>query len=118
MAVALRLKRLGRKNRPFFRICVFDERVRRDGPELELLGHYDPLDKKPGKNFVLNEERTKYWLSVGAQPSETIATMLKDRGIEIPFRKVSASAKRRAKAAKRPAKPAAKAKPKTKAAAK
>ncbi len=101
MAVALRLKRLGRKNRPFFRICVFDERVRRDGPEIELLGHYDPLDPKPGLNFVLNEERAKYWLSVGAQPSETLAAMLKGRGIEIPYRKTTPSAKRRAKAARK-----------------
>lgn len=101
MAVALRLKRLGRNNRPFFRICVFDERVRRDGPEIEQLGHYDPLDKKPGKNFVLDEERARHWLSVGAQPSETVASMLKDRGIEIPFRKTSPSAKRRVRAARR-----------------
>lgn len=101
MAVALRLKRLGRKNRPFFRICVFDERTRRDGAEIELLGHYDPLDPQPGKAFVLNEERAKHWLSVGAQPSETVATMLKDRGIEIPFRKVSPSKKRRDKTAAR-----------------
>jgi small subunit ribosomal protein S16 len=98
MAVALRLKRLGRKNRPFFRICVFDERTRRDGAEIEQLGHYDPLDKKPGKNFVLDEERARHWLSVGAQPSETVATMLAERGIEIPFRKTTPTRKRRAKA--------------------
>jgi small subunit ribosomal protein S16 len=110
MAVALRLKRLGRKNRPFFRICVFDERTRRDGAEIEQLGHYDPLDKKPGKSFVMDDERARHWLSVGAQPSETVASMLKERGIEIPFRKVTRSAKRRSKAAAR--------KPSTKAARK
>ena len=101
MAVRIRMRLHGRKHRPFFRICVFDERTRRDGAEIELLGHYDPLDPQPGKAFVLNEERAKHWLSVGAQPSETVATMLKDRGIEIPFRKVSSSKKRRDKAAAR-----------------
>lgn len=83
MAVVLRLKRIGRKNRPFFRICVMDKRTRRDGRAIEELGHYDPLDPKEGKQFVLNEERAKFWLSQGAQPSETVLSFLKERGIDL-----------------------------------
>lgn len=83
MAVVLRLKRIGRKNRPFYRICVMDKRTRRDGRAIEELGHYDPVDPEKGKHFVLNEERAKYWLSQGAQPSETVASFLKERGIDL-----------------------------------
>jgi small subunit ribosomal protein S16 len=81
MAVVLRLKRFGRRNRPFYRICVMDRRTRRDGRAIEELGHYDPLHSGEGKSFELNEERAKYWLSVGAQPSGTVASLLKERGI-------------------------------------
>ena len=83
MAVVIRLKRLGRKNRPFFRICVMDKRTRRDGRAIEELGHYDPLAKGEGASVQLNEERAKHWLRMGAQPSETVATFLKKRGIDI-----------------------------------
>jgi len=81
MAVVLRLKRFGRRNRPFYRICVMDRRTRRDGRAIEELGHYDPLHAGEGKSFELNEERAQYWLSVGAQPSGTVASLLKERGI-------------------------------------
>ena len=100
MAVALRLKRLGRRNRPFFRICVFHDRDRRDGAPIEEIGHYDPVDPAPGKKFELNEERARYWISVGAQPSETVASLLAERGIEVPSAQ-SRAARRRAKAAAR-----------------
>ncbi|MDA1260211.1 MAG: 30S ribosomal protein S16 [Planctomycetota bacterium] len=100
MAVALRLKRLGRRNRPFYRICVFNERDRRDGAPIEEIGHYDPVDPAPGKKFDLNEDRARYWISVGAQPSETVASLLAERGIEVPYLKPR-SARRRAKAAAR-----------------
>jgi small subunit ribosomal protein S16 len=83
MAVALRLKRLGRRNRPFYRICVMDQRTRRDGRAIEELGHYDPHVEVREDAFVLNEERTKYWLSVGAQPSSTVASLLKTRGVSL-----------------------------------
>lgn len=101
MAVALRLKRFGRRNRPFFRICVFDERVRRDGAPIEEIGHYDPMDPAPGKKFELDEDRARYWISVGAQPSETVATLLGERGIAGPAS--SSSTRRRAKAKARAA---------------
>jgi small subunit ribosomal protein S16 len=76
MAVNIRLKRMGRKNRPFYRIVVADARTRRDGDPVEQIGHYDPI-LRDKKNYVLKRERAAYWLSVGAQPSETIVTILK-----------------------------------------
>ena len=82
MAVVLRLKRIGRKNRPFYRICVMDKRTRRDGRAIEELGHYDPINPEKGKHFVINEERAKHWLKQGAQPSETVLSFLKERGID------------------------------------
>lgn len=80
MAVCIRLTRGGRKNRPFYRIGVYDERTRREGAALENLGHYNPIAE--GKQVVLNEERIKYWLGVGARPSPTVLTFIKDTEIE------------------------------------
>ncbi len=88
MAVALRLKRTGRRNRPFYRICVFDTRTRRDGRSIEELGWYDPVGSPKGEvRFELNAERAAWWLSVGARPSETVASLLKRKGVEIPRRR-------------------------------
>jgi len=75
MAVRIRLKRIGGKNDPAFRIVVADSRSPRDGRFIEELGTY--LPRKPGVNFTLNLERAKYWLSKGAQPSETTASFIK-----------------------------------------
>lgn len=83
--VKIRLKRVGRKNRPAFRLCAIDVRKPRDGTELEILGHYDPLVKDDVKKLTMNEDRVRYWLSVGAYPTETVASFLKSRGIEIPW---------------------------------
>jgi small subunit ribosomal protein S16 len=74
MAVRIRLKRVGAKNDPAFRIVVADSRSPRDGRFIEELGSYDP--KKPGANFTLNLERANYWVSKGAQPSETVASFI------------------------------------------
>ncbi|MHC4134444.1 MAG: 30S ribosomal protein S16 [Planctomycetota bacterium] len=82
MAVRLRLKRTGRKNRPFYRIGAFHQTTRRDGRPVEDLGWYDPLVKDRDKSFEINEERAKYWLSVGAKASDTVRSMLKRRGIQ------------------------------------
>ena len=98
MAVVLRLKRTGRRNRPSYRICVMDRRTRRDGRTIEELGHYDPIRPGEGRHYVLNEERARYWLSVGAQPSGTVATLLKERGIEV--KSGSRSSRRRKRAQK------------------
>ncbi|MHC4845635.1 MAG: 30S ribosomal protein S16 [Planctomycetota bacterium] len=81
MAVKIRLKRLGRKNRPYYRICVFDARTRRDGTPIEELGSYDPAAQTLSDKVTLNRERAAYWLSVGAQPSETVGSMLRKLGV-------------------------------------
>jgi len=75
MAVKIRMKRIGTKNTPVFRIVVADSRSPRDGKFIEELGTYQPLQK--GNNYTLNLERAKYWVSKGAQPSETVASMIK-----------------------------------------
>jgi small subunit ribosomal protein S16 len=75
------MQRTGRSRRPFYRIQVLDERVRRDGASIEQLGWYDPIAKDPAKQVQLNEERVKYWISVGAQPSDTVRDMLGKRNL-------------------------------------
>ena len=79
--VRIRLKRMGRRNRAFFRICSFDAREERDGRSIEQLGTYDPMEKDESKKVVLKRERIEYWLSVGAQPTETVASILKKNNI-------------------------------------
>lgn len=79
--VKIRLKRMGRKNRPFYRIGIFDVHEERDGEAIEEVGHYDPLEKDESKREVLKKERIEYWLSVGAKPTESAAAILKRHGI-------------------------------------
>ena len=69
------MKRVGTKNTPVFRIVVADGRSPRDGKFIEELGTYQPLKK--GDNFTLKLERAQYWISKGAQPSETVASFIK-----------------------------------------
>ncbi|MEO6845933.1 MAG: 30S ribosomal protein S16 [Chthoniobacterales bacterium] len=75
MAVAIRLRREGTKNSPFYRITVADQRCPRDGRFIELIGTYDP--KVKGDNFKINLERADYWVSNGARPSETVSSIIK-----------------------------------------
>jgi small subunit ribosomal protein S16 len=75
MAVKIRMKRVGTKNTPVFRIVVADGRSPRDGKFIEEIGTYQPL-KKEG-NFKLDLERAKYWVSKGAKPSDTVASFIK-----------------------------------------
>ncbi|MDX2130587.1 MAG: 30S ribosomal protein S16 [Planctomycetota bacterium] len=79
--VRIRMQRLGRRNRPFYRIGAMDQRTRRNGPLIELLGTYDPVEKDPAKQVTLNEERVKYWISKGAQPTDTVRDMFAKRGL-------------------------------------
>jgi small subunit ribosomal protein S16 len=79
--LCIRLQRFGRKNRPFYRISALDRRTRRDGAPVEELGWYNPVEKDPAKQIQLNEERVKYWISKGAQPSETVRDMLAKRNL-------------------------------------
>ena len=75
MSVKIRLKRVGAKNSPAFRIVVADARSPRDGRCIEEIGTYQPL--LPGHNFNLKLDRAQYWLSKGAQPSDTVASFIK-----------------------------------------
>ncbi len=75
MAVKIRMKRIGAKNTPVYRIVVADSRSPRDGKFIEEIGTYQPL--KTGDNFAMNLERALYWVSKGAQPSDTVASFLK-----------------------------------------
>jgi len=79
--VKIRLKRMGRRHRPYYRINAMESRNPRDGRVLEELGKYDPLQKDEAKQVILNEDRIRYWWSVGAQPSDTVGNILKKRGI-------------------------------------
>jgi small subunit ribosomal protein S16 len=74
--VRIRMQRHGRTHRPFFRICAIDQRTRRNGVVIESLGWYNPVEKDPAKQLEINAERVGYWLSMGAQPSETVEDML------------------------------------------
>ena len=78
MPVRIRMKRIGAKNQPVFRIVVADGRSPRDGKCIEELGTYQPRNK--GQNFTLDLERAKYWISKGAQPSDTVASFIKKAG--------------------------------------
>lgn len=81
MAVRLRLKRLGRRHLPFYRIAAMESRNPRDGRVIEELGYYDPGHKDPDKQLQLARERIEYWLSVGAKPTQTVHSLLRKNGI-------------------------------------
>lgn len=80
MAVRIRMKKLGRKHRPYFRICATDSRSPRDGRVIEELGSYDPMVPLTDARCLLNHERLQYWLGVGALPSERVAVLIKKYG--------------------------------------
>jgi small subunit ribosomal protein S16 len=75
MAVSIRLRREGAKNGPYYRIVVADSHSPRDGKFIEQVGTYDP--KKKGENYTLKLERAEFWIKNGAQPSETVTSILK-----------------------------------------
>lgn len=77
MPVRIRMKRLGRKHRPFFRICVMDVRSPRDGKAIEEVGFYDPMVSDKSQRVSLKMDRVDHWISVGAQPSEKVAVLIK-----------------------------------------
>ena len=80
MAVKIRLKRMGKKKAPFYRIVVADSRSPRDGRFIEEIGTYDPT--KDPSEFKVDEEAAKKWLKNGAQPTETVGKIFKLAGIE------------------------------------
>jgi small subunit ribosomal protein S16 len=77
VAVRIRMKMLGRKHRPYFRIVAIDHRQPRNGRIIEELGSYDPMIRNTDDRVKLKPDRIKYWMSVGAKPSERVATLLK-----------------------------------------
>lgn len=79
--VVLRLKRMGRIHSPFYRVGAMDKRSPRDGRVIEQLGWFSPTAPE-GKQVSLKDDRIKHWLSVGAQPSATVAALLKKAGID------------------------------------
>jgi small subunit ribosomal protein S16 len=76
MSVSIRLRREGTTNSPYYKIVVADSRSPRDGKFIEIIGNYDP--KKAGQNAKLDLARVDYWVSNGAQPSETVASIIRN----------------------------------------
>lgn len=83
MALKIRLRQQGQRNRPFFRLVVMDGRSRRDGKYHEALGWYDPLKKENIGNMSVNAERIQHWLDRGAELSDNVRTLLKEASPEI-----------------------------------
>ena len=75
MAVSIRLRREGTTNRPYYKVVVTDSRSPRDGKFIEIVGTYDP--KKPGDNSNIKVDRVEYWIGKGAQPSDTVRSLIK-----------------------------------------
>ena len=82
MSVRIRLKRVGAKNAPYYRIVVADSRSPRDGKFIEEIGSYRPRQK--GDNCTINLDRANHWISKGAQPSDTVASFIKKHGKAVP----------------------------------
>ncbi len=82
MSTRIRLKRMGNTHRPYYRVTVVDQRKKRDGRVLEQLGTYDPLLSDDSKQISLVLPRCAYWLSVGAQPTDTVATLFRRAGLK------------------------------------
>jgi small subunit ribosomal protein S16 len=80
VTVRIRMKKMGRHRRPFFRLCAIDSRCPRDGKVIEELGYYDPLVRDTDARAILKGERIAYWISVGAQPSEKATALIKKYG--------------------------------------
>ena len=96
MAVKIRMTRMGRRHRPFYRINAVESRTPRDGRIIEKLGHYDPIEKDTEKQVVLNRERIEHWLGLGAVASDSVAQILARHGIK--SKHAEAKTIRRAKA--------------------
>lgn len=102
MAVAIRLRREGALNRPYFKIVVTDKRSPRDGKFIEIVGTYDP--KKAGQNSTLKLDRIEHWISKGAQPSDTVRSLIKKtKNPEAAAKKEAAAAAKKAAVAAKPA---------------
>src|ERR1700737_643071 len=95
MSVTIRLRREGALNRPYFKVVVTDKRRPRDGKFIEIVGTYDP--KKAGQNSTLKLDRIEHWISKGAQPSDTVRSLIKKtKNPEAAARKAAAAAAKKA----------------------
>mgnify|MGYP001381939092 CR=1 FL=1 len=83
MATKIRLKRIGRRNRPFYRIIIIDSRKRRDGSAIEQVGWYNPLEKNKELNYNLKEDRIIEWLKLGAQVTDPVNKLMKRSGLSL-----------------------------------
>jgi len=83
MSVKIRLKRMGAKNRPYYRIVVVDSRAPRDGRTIEEVGYYHPIEEAADKQISLKEERIKDWLIKGARPTITVKRILNKNNITV-----------------------------------
>src|SRR5438876_4407442 len=102
MAVAIRLRREGALNRPYYKVVVADSRSPRDGKFIEIIGTYDP--KKAGQNSTLKLDRIEHWISKGAQPSDTVRSLIKkNKNPEAAAKKAAAKAAKKSAAAPKPA---------------
>ena len=81
MATKIRLKRIGRRNRPFYRLIVIDSRKRRDGAAIEQVGWYNPIDSN--NSYEINNERILHWLGEGAIPSNAVKKIMKTEGLAL-----------------------------------
>ena len=81
MATKIRLKRIGRRNRPFYRLIVIDSRKRRDGAAIEQIGWYNPID--PKHSYEIMDDRILYWLGEGAIPSNAVKKIMKREGLAL-----------------------------------
>ena len=97
MAVKIRMTRMGRRHRPFFRINAVESKAPRDGRIIEKLGHYDPIEKDVQKQVVLDRERIEYWLTQGAIPSDTVSEILLRHGIKNKYAEQKAARLEKAK---------------------
>jgi len=106
MAVSIRLRREGARNRPYYKVVVADSRSPRDGKFIEIIGTYDP--KKPDHNSTLKLDRIDHWISQGAQPSDTVRSLIKKnkKQSETAAPEVAASATPEAPASAVPESPA------------
>ena len=78
--VKMRLKRMGMKKKPFYRVVVADERSPRDGRFIEEIGYYDPMTE-PAATIKIDAEKAQKWLKAGAQPTDTVRVLLKKSGV-------------------------------------
>jgi small subunit ribosomal protein S16 len=95
MAVTIRLRREGARNRPYYKVVVADSRSPREGKFIEIIGTYDP--KKPDHNSTLKLDRAEYWIARGAQPSDTVRSLIKkNKDPEAAAKKAAAVAAKKA----------------------